>query len=280
MVYNSIGGFNNMSKKFKYTDEEKLRNKELDSLMKEWIKELSKNTKPVKNGDKTNTTPADCFAKDGFFPGYFDQKRKVLFICRETRKIGGYDFRDTTKEYFEEEFNHKNNFWRHILYIAFGIKTEGKKTFEEIPTALEILNEMYSKNNYGFATINISKYSNDAPNEWQTNVALANRFLKDSNLGETNFFQKELEILNPDIIITANLWAPKLFKEEYLDLCLPNANFSKVKNVIYKGKPVAEYGKYNLNGRDIDYIDLHHFSAKKSDKYCFYNPVMKILFKK
>ena len=97
---------------------------------------------------------------------------------------------------------------------------------------------------------------------------------------KTNFFQKELELLNPDIIITANLWEHGLFNEEYLDLCLPKTNFSKGKNVIYDGESVAEYGKYNLNGRDIDYIDLYHFSAKKSDKYCYYNPVMKILFPK
>ena len=269
-----------MFKKFKYNDFEKQKNKELDSLMKDWILELSKNTKPVKNGDKTKTTPVDCFAKDGFFPGYFEQKRKVLFICRETRMIGGFDFRDTTKEFFENDFNNTNGFWRHILYIVHGIKTEGTETYKEIPTALGILDEMYSKNNFGFAVINISKYSNDDPNNWQTNVDLANRFLKDSNLDKTNFFQRELEILNPDIIITANLWAPGLFNEDYLDLCLPRTNFSKCKNVTYQGESVAEYGKYNLNGREIDFIDLHHFSAKKSDKYCYYNPVMKILFKK
>lgn len=271
-----------MFKKFKYTEYEKQKNKELDSLMKEWILELSKNTKPVKNGDNKKKTPTECFAKDGFFPGYFNQKRKVLFISRETRKIGGFDFRDTTKEYFEEDFKNNNTFWRHILYIVHGIQTEGKKTFEEvqIKTALEILDEMYNKNDFGFATINISKYSNDDPNNWQTNVDLANRFLKDSNLDKTNFFQRELEILNPDIIITAKLWASGLFNEEYLDLCLPKTNFSKCKNVTYQGKSVAKYGKYNLNGHEVDFIDLHHFSAKKSDKYCYYNPVMKILFKK
>ena len=269
-----------LSKKFKYNGEEKLKNKELDILMDEWISELSKNPEPISNGDKTKTTPSDCFAKDGFFPEYYEQKRKVVFICRETRLIGGYDFRDTTKEFFENDFNNNNSFWRHILYIMYGIKTEGKYSFEEIPTALEIQNEMYSNNNFGFATINISKYSNDDKNNWQTNIVLANRFLKDSNLDKTNFFQKELELLNPDIIITANLWEHVLFNEEYLDLCLPKTNFSKGKNVIYDGESVAEYGKYNLNGRDIDYIDLYHFSAKKSDKYCYYNPVMKILFPK
>lgn len=55
-----------LSKKFKYNGEEKLKNKELDILMDEWISELSKNSEPISNGDKTKTTPSDCFAKDGF----------------------------------------------------------------------------------------------------------------------------------------------------------------------------------------------------------------------
>ena len=269
-----------MAKKFPYSDFEKEKNKELNALFSAWIKQLSKNKETIDNGDKGKTTPKECFAKDGFFPGYFNQKRKVLFICRETRNIGGYDFRDTTKEFFEETYTNKNNFWRHILYVVHGIKTEGTETYEEIPTADAIMDKMFNDNNFGFAVINISKYSNDDEENWQTNVDLANRFLKDSNLDKTNFFQRELEILNPDIIITAKLWASGLFNEEYLDLCLPKANFSKCKNVTYQGKPVAKYGKYNLNGHEVDFIDLHHFSAKKSDKYCYYNPVMKILFKK
>lgn len=120
-----------LSKKFKYNGEEKLKNKELDILMDEWISELSKNPEPISNGDKTKTTPSDCFAKDGFFPGYYEQKRKVVFICRETRLIGGYDFRDTTKEFFENDFNNNNSFWRHILYIMYGIKTEGKYSLKK-----------------------------------------------------------------------------------------------------------------------------------------------------
>lgn len=272
-----------MAQKFKYSDSEKEKNKELNALFSVWIKQLSKNKEPIDNGNKGKTTPKDCFAKDGFFPSYFGKNNlKVCFIGRETRKIGGCDFRDTTKEFFEDEFNNKNNFWRHVFYIAYGIKHKGTKSYEEIHnvTAVGIMDEMYNDNNFGFAVINISKYSNDDKENWQTNVDLANRFLRDSNLSETNFFQKELEILNPDLIITANLWERGIFDEEYLDLCLPNVNFSKGKNVTYQGKKIAEYGKYNLNGRDIDYIDLYHFSAKKSDKYCYYNPVMKILFKK
>lgn len=140
-----------MSKKFKYSDFEKQKNKELESLFSDWIKQLSKNKTPIDNENKDKTSPAACFAKDGFFPGYFDENNlKVCFIGRETRLIGGYDFRDTTKEFFEEYYSNNNNWWRHLLYIIYGIKTKGEYKFEEIPDALEILNEMYDTNKYGF----------------------------------------------------------------------------------------------------------------------------------
>ena len=29
-----------------------------------------------------------CFAADGFFPGYYKQKNKLVFIARETRWLG------------------------------------------------------------------------------------------------------------------------------------------------------------------------------------------------
>ena len=107
---------------------------------------------------------------------------------------------------------------------------------------------MKKEEKYGLAVINISKYSNDDENSWQTNKDLVHRFLEDSDLEKTNFFERELQILDPDVIITANLW-DETIEKKYLNLCLPNINFSSTRNVKYKGNSVAEYGKYNLNGR-------------------------------
>lgn len=278
VYYNSIKRKRIMSNKFEYSDFEKQKNKELESLFSDWIKQLSKNKTPIDNGNKRKKTPAACFAKDGFFPGYFDENNlKVCFIGRETRLIGGHDFRDTTKEFFEIDFSNNKNWWRHILYIVYGIKTKGEFSYEEIKPANEILDEMIKNNDYGFASINISKYSNDDESNWQTNINLVHRFLKDSELEKTNFFQKELEILDPDVIITANLWNG-LIKEEYLNLCLPPEKFINEKKL---KDNVAIYYEFNLNDKKIDFIDLYHFSTPgKSDKYCYYNPVMKILFNK
>lgn len=265
---------------FEYSELEKQKNIELDNLMKEWIKQLSKNKTPINNGNKETTTPRDCFAKDGFFPGYFSQKRKILFIGREPRNIGRFDFRDTTKKYFADLKNN-NSWWRHILYIVYGIKKEGKCSFDNIrrkkPSG--ILNDMTQENDFGFACINISKYSNDHPTNSNTNKNLVHQFLKDSELEVTNFFQKEISLLDPDIIITANLWDGTI-DENYMNLCLPNDKFSKGKSITHNKECVAIYYKYNQNGREIDCMDLFHFSARKSDQFCYYNPVMNALFPK
>lgn len=265
-----------MSNKFEYSDFEKQKNKELESLFSDWIKQLSKNKTPIDNGNKRKKTPATCFAKDGFFPGYFDENNlKVCFIGRETRLIGGYDFRDTTKEFFDDP-DPKNSWWRRILKIMYGIQNNGEIEFEKLNT-INILNEMYDSNKYGFAVINISKFSNDHPNNWESNTNLIDRFLKDSELDKRNFFNEELEILSPDVIITANLWNG-LIKKKYLNLCLPPEKFINEKKL---KDNVAIYYEFNLNDKKIDFIDLYHFSTPgKSDKYCYYNPVMKILFNK
>lgn len=275
--YNNIMRDEENLDSFKFSEFEIQKNRELQALMDEWKKQLSKNTTPINNGDCNKTTPDDCFAQDGFFPGYYKQKKKICFIGRETRKIGGHDFRLTTEEYFKVDYNNKNNWWRHILHIVYGIKNEGQITYDELPPANEILTEMIKNKDYGFAVINISKYSNDDKTSWVTNRNLVHRFLEDSDLEKTNFFERELQILDPDVIITANLWDGTI-DTKYLNLCLPNKDFSPTKIISHNKEKVAEYGKYNLNGKSIDFIDLYHFAAVKSDKYCFYNPVMKILF--
>lgn len=65
---------------------------------------------------------------------------------------------------------------------------------------------MVETNNFGFAVMQLSKYSNDSDEGSIRNVEMMNRFLEDSELDKRNFFMEELSLLDPDIIITANLW--------------------------------------------------------------------------
>ena len=68
------------------------------------------------------------------------------------------------------------------MYITYGIQNKGKLIYEEIPYTNEILENMVKRNHFGFAIMNISKYSNDAENGSSANFSLINQFLKDSEL--------------------------------------------------------------------------------------------------
>ena len=129
----------------------------------------------------------------------------------------------------------------------------------------------------------MSKTTKYSRKNWQTNLKLVHRFLEDSELEKTVFFQKELEILDPDIIISGNLWEANI-NNEYLELCLPSERRQKPSNrKVQYYNPIKNYWKYDLYGNGskmIDFIDTYHFSAKKKDEDCFYNPVMKVLFPK
>ncbi len=249
---------------------------DLLTLEEDWKKQISSKSPIVFQDDGKEYPPENFFAYDGFFPGYFEQKRKVLFIGRETRWITGLDFRNTSYEFFENENVNGSTFWRNVLYMLYGIQKEGRVAFEEVPCANDIAKNMVKTNDFGFAVMQLSKYSNDSDEGATRNVEMMNRFLEDSELDKRNFFLEELKLLEPDVIITANLWDCGV-KEEYLELCFPSENFGSWKKY---GQNVADYADFTLNGKTAKFINTYHFSSRKPSYECFYEPVMNILFHK
>lgn len=258
--------------------QDKLENEKsvaLKNLLDDWAKQISTKPKIVFPDDGKAYPPESYFCYDGFFPGYFSQRQKVLFVARETRWISGENFCDTSREFFKKHNINSDNFWRKVLYMLYGIRNEGKIPYAEIPYADDIAKQMVESTDFGFAVMQLSKYSNDSDNGSKRNIELMNRFLEDSELEKRNFFQEELALLNPDIMILANLWECGV-KDDYLELCFPSKNFKNWKNY----KNVANYGEYDLNGKNVRFINTYHFSSIKSIENCFYNPVMEILFPK
>lgn len=249
---------------------------DLLALEDDWKKQISTKAPIIFQDDGKEYPPESFFANDGFFPGYFEQKRKVLFIGRETRWISGLDFRNTSYEFFEKENVNGNTFWRNVLYMLYGIQKEGKAAFEEVPYANDIAKNMVKTNDFGFAVMQLSKYSNDSDEGATRNVEMMNRFLEDSELEKRNFFLEELKLLEPDVIITANLWDCGV-KEEYLEQCFPSENFGSWKKY---GQNIADYADFTLYGKTAKLINTYHFSARKASEEYFYNPVMDILFSK
>jgi hypothetical protein len=254
------------------------KRKKINSLMRDWQKAIS--GEKIKFPDDNKNYPSEkYFAGDGFFPGYFSKKPRVLFILRETRWMMTCGFEDciatVMRDFFPKKNDHnKNPTTRHILYIVEGIKHKGTLKFNEVKekTANGIAKKMVETNDYGYATMNISKYSNDSEDGANANTKLINSFLEHSHLEKRNFFQEELAILEPDVIITGNLWYGKIQKE-YLDLC-----FGGEPKITHKISDKAEVREIRVSNRKIKLINLYQFSSRYSDKEYFYDPVMKILF--
>lgn len=258
-----------------YFPENEVENrKKIFSLMKDWKKEITKKDKILFIDDNIKYPPEDYFYLDGFFPGYYNQTPKVLFIAREARWTSGQDFIENSLKYFKRDAKINNVlFWSRIFYMLYGIRTKGKFEYKDIPYPYDyVKEELDIDNNYGFALMNISKYSNDREDggkkaDWD----LINQFLKDSNLNERNIFKEELEILDPDVIITANLWCGNI-NENYLNIC-----FNEVKPI--KSIEGANLSTMTLNKKLVKIIDTYHFSMPGSPKDYFYDPVIELLFK-
>jgi len=267
-----------------FTDQkDKEKRKDLRNIYDAWEKVISSKT-PIRSPvDGEYYAPITYFNEDGFYPGYFSAKPRILFIGREARLYSNKDgipIDTITEDDPESWLNY--NLYKRILYLVHGIKGKGKYQFENIRLE-QVLEKMKTNNKFGFAFINISKYSNDG--NYEANYKLINQFLADSELEKRNFIREEIELLEPDIIITANLWGSKISKK-YLDMIFPKKNFDPPDD---KNIEACLYN-YNLKGRKIKLLETYHFSAynKKNrktgkkehvdDKKDFYDPVMKLLF--
>lgn len=274
MIHTKKLGFNKMINYFK-TEIEIAKRNELNKLMQDWKNLISTKGKIVFPDDEKQYSAIDYFNSDGFYPGYFSEKIKVLFIGRESRYASGGDRVISDLEWFVTGSPNASSYWRRILYIVYGIKNEGKYNYFDIPNANEIVDEMKENRNFGFAIMNISKYSNDSDDGANADYGLINQFLTDSELSKRNFIREEIDLLEPDFIITANLWNGSINKKE-LHKVFPDTDFSneKTKN------GVACLYDLKFDNRIIKLLDLYHFSNRGSDNYMFYTPTMELLFNK
>ena len=165
------------------------KRKDLLNLLQEW-EETVKLAKREKR-----------FLYDGFFPGYFNTSPKVLFIAREAREQLENDYIQNTIYHFDNPKGDESRFWERILCMFNIIMNNG---VIEDKTSFEIWQSM-KRNNIGFASINISKYINDSENSQTSDKNLIKKFLSDSKLGTTDYIRKQIEILDPDILITGNV---------------------------------------------------------------------------
>ena len=249
------------------------KRKELAALMDDWKNQIKSKGEIVFPDDGRSYDTLDYFTADGFFPGYFSAKTKVLFIGRESRSVSDGDRITGDLEFFKNYNPNSTPYWRRILYLTYGIKNEGKVKFDDVPYADEILKEMVESKNYGFAVMNISKYANESVDGGTADYSLINRFLTDSELSKRNFIREEIALLNPDVIITMNLWGGGISYDE-LEKVIPTDDCKETKAI----HGVANLSDFDLDGKHIKLLDLFHFSSHGNDQKMFYDPAMKLLF--
>ena len=245
------------------------KREQINSLMSDWRSEIASKDRSeyFKKED-----PLSYFVSDGFFPGYFGQEKKVLFIGREARYAAGDYIESSIKGDNEKNDHNKSHFTRVMYYIVQGIKGNGKLEFENLKKANDYAKEMVNTNDYGFAFMNISKYTNDTDEGANADFYMINKFLEHSNLEKRNYFREELEILDPDIIITMNLWDGHIDRK-YLDLC-----FGKIELDINDGK--VNFVNIILNNKNVKLLNTYAFSIRYSEHEYFYDPLMELIFRK
>jgi hypothetical protein len=270
-----FGGMMTHIDMYSKTEQQKLL--ELETLFTDWKKVLAKHFVTYKD-DGRRYRGDKYFGGDGFFPNYFSQKTKVLFIGREARwnSEAWDDFGNIVDRALDHcktgEKLGAAKVFKIMFYLAYGIKHDGTKKWSDVPDVDTVAAQMLEASDFGFAFMNFSKYSNDSDTGAIADKALIQAFLEHSQLDNRNFIREELEILSPNVIITMNLWDGKI-DEEFLD---PVFSGIKEKSRI---EGIATLFEMPLGGKTVKVIDLYHFVARVNEKEYFYDPVMKLLFK-
>jgi len=268
----------------KFPAEEHEKRRKICVLMEEWANVLSHVEKKDPYEEGVVRTGADFFVDDGFYPHYTKQTHKILFIGREAVSIWNHDYiellldaynNNATKKIGEHSIG-QSPMHRRMMYLAYGILHDGKLPYHEVRNlkASKIAADFGTEKGISFAFMNFSKYSNEGPDaNKHRDAGLMNAFFADSKLEKRNFFQEELAILDPDIIITMNLWEtgvePQYLEIAFDKLFVPGPCEYKTDD--------ANLCFFKINGKIIPRIDLFHFTARKSDKISYYDPVMDIV---
>ncbi|OQC17722.1 MAG: hypothetical protein BWX72_00365 [Firmicutes bacterium ADurb.Bin080] len=247
-----------------YPESEKEKLRQIKTLFKKWYKYF-KGKKFVKN--KT----ANKMVFDGFYPYYFSQKRKVLFIGIESYLIEYYNyisyaFDAYKKNYIGDLHINRHSIHRRMIKIAYGLSNSFLE-FQKIPKASEITEQFGTSNGVSFAFMNISKFSNESGGSKADWELIDSSIAASSNKGD-NFILNEIDILEPDIVITMNLG-----KYDKLSV------LGKM-NEIFRSDEVYAFNFNTQSKNNILLLDTFHFSARsKADENDFYGPIVKVVKK-
>lgn len=240
---------------YKSEDEVELKAR-LDNLFQVWRAKIGACTELSQKIKNT-------FVTDGFYPGYLNQKVKVLFVGRESLSIDG-DFIECLYWAYRSGYvggKHINRYQMQSLqfYMVYGFNN-AFPDYCDVPSAYDLARVIGDDNALSFAFINVSKFSNWSE-DWKLDYGLVMKSLSQSQ--GTPYLSQQIELLNPDVICSMNVLGMagnQIGKYNY------------VRELSCHDVSVHDY--FLPQGRVIPLLDMWHFSAtRKSPRTHYYTPV-------
>ena len=175
---------------------------------------------------------------------------KTLFEAYKANSVG-------EKSLDEYKFHHL------MFYIAYGI-IHREPDWKKIPYASKLAENFGTQNGISFAFMNLSKFSNES-GSWEADNLLIDSFLEKSQKAKENLFNKEIELLSPDLIFTMNLEGRINFLGEITER--QNGND-------------VDFMKLKAGSKQIPLLNTWHFaSPNKSEYQNYYKPIVETLQK-
>ena len=155
--------------------EEQVARKGLKNLFGDWQAHMQRSL------PATQSHLAAGFVWDGFYPNYFRQPIRILFIGREALGLKSCDYLDVMLSAYrvakrigeEGRSKHLNASYFHarMFHIAWGV-INGFADWDDIPWAAELADTFATGQGLSFGFMNVSKLSNEDPKRWSANWPL------------------------------------------------------------------------------------------------------------
>lgn len=222
---------------------------ELDALMGEW----------------SCAEKSLCFVSDGIFPYYTQQRVKVLFVLRESRRVRA-DIISECVDHFWDAYACSKRLrtelhYKRMLKILHGIR-QGFPHWRSLPRPAQLAESFGRAAGMSCALIHLCK-----PSLWTSTSdrAALKRSLRIA--GEGDFLRREVRLLQPDMILVCG--APA---------CIPLLVDHAPKRPI--DMIDGHLGVYpcRLGDRQVCVMSMWHLGAPdRSAESCFYLPLQKAL---
>lgn len=202
---------------------------------------------------------SERFVSDGFYPGYFSQQHKVLFIGREGYILNGNNYiEDSYQAYIRNSFEDgkpvsKNLFHKRLLQYAYCFR-HVFPPLEEVPTSADMEGKFIPEG-MSFAFMNLSKVGGEAyrVTNWDELEKAVGR------IGDLN--KEEISLLEPEVIVTMHFMGLDWASQSLFDSCV----------LKHAERDIRVY-RAILNRREIWVFDTWHFASLfKNERMDFYN---------